>query len=132
MKKISFLTLTILLALVSCKKSNLEEMPPITQGTPFSMVIASGGIAGNKFVIPKGEVTWDLDVNTLKVVNNSNQNIPTALASGNYNFKFQTINKVDYIIIDNIPEKWIVEKNTSDCLVLDDGNADGFSYTFVK
>jgi hypothetical protein len=132
MKKISFLTLTILLALVSCKKSNIEEMPTITKGTPFSMVMASGGIAGNKFVIPKGEVTWDLDVNTLKVVNNSNQNIPIALATGIYNYKYQTINMTDYIVVDNIPEKWIVEKNTGDSLILNDGYADGFSYTFIR
>jgi hypothetical protein len=132
MKKFSFLTLAILITFVSCKKSNLEDMPTITKGTTFNLVNTSGGLAGNKFVIPVGEVTWDLDVNTLKVVNNSNQNIPTALASGSYNFKYQTINKIDYLVIDNILEKWIVEENTGDTLILNDGNADGFRYTFIK
>ncbi len=135
--KAIILALIITSTFVACKKSNLEEFPIIKKGDAYNMVNITGGIAGQNINIPIGTVTWELGVNTIKVNNTANNNIPTILKNGTYNFKFENKNNKDLLSVTDpgvspTPQLYFLERNTSDSLVFYDGNADGFRYVLIR
>jgi len=98
----------------------------------WSMVQASGGIAGFNQAYPKGKIIWKFEDNKISISNMYEGQLNFSFPTGNYNFQIVDEKDKSVLQINNDSYGKIVISN--DSLTIDQSPfiSDGFFYTFVR
>ncbi|MBK8517682.1 MAG: hypothetical protein IPL55_15785 [Saprospiraceae bacterium] len=118
----------IFLTLIACHK---DEESNGLQGS-WSMINATGGIAGFNQNYPKGQIVWKFDDGDLAITNNYNGQLNFSYLTGNHHY-FEIIPAKQTVLY--IDEHQFGDISISnDTLVIDQSSSisDGFLFTFVR
>jgi hypothetical protein len=117
----------MLLLLISCNKD--DDL--LIEGK-WSMINATGGIAGVNQNFPEGQINWTFDNGTLKIENKYTGQFNVSFPTGTYTYQEINLSNISTLYInDQQFGDFIISKES---LVIDQSSfmADGFRYTFIR
>jgi hypothetical protein len=139
MKKLILFVFSLLvtITLFNCTLEN-NNNDNTTQGGKWSLVNASGGIAGENTNLEKDQITWVFDeFNNTIIVEENVEGLSYALPEGTYSYSIQNINNADFLFVDG--DEYgdiIVGRNTftidQNSTSTNTSNADMYIYKFAR
>ena len=118
----------ILLSMIACNK---DDKDAVLEGK-WSMVNATGGIAGFNQNYPKGQILWTFDGGVLSIENKYIGQLNFSYPTGTYRYLELNPSNVRTLYIND--QQFGDVKISSDSLVIDQASflADGFRYLFIR
>ena len=117
----------MVLSFISCNKDNdslLEDK--------WSMINATGGIAGFNQNYPVGQINWTFDDGTLKIENKYTGQFNFSFPTGKYTYQEINLSNISTLYIND--QQFGDIKISNNSLTIDQSSfmADGFMYTFIR